>query len=216
MSASNVRRLRDTSPLPAPAKIQAPAVNQRLLTADTPFPGDVAAWAVGCHGGAGTSSLAASLDHLGDAGQIIPAANTPAMVVLVAATHREGLEAAHRAILQFTSGNAGGATLLGLALVDTAAAVKLPRKLARDLKAREGVVTAAAPQVWRVPHIPAWSAMLTDDLPSWDAQPDDPDAQITDKLRAKASAQDHTPLSVVDVGRDILSQAQTIYQQLTK
>lgn len=212
---ASVRRLTDVSDAEV-TKLSAPTAGQRLLTADTPFPGDYAAWLVGCHGGAGTSTLAASLAHVGDAGRTIPAANDPSMVVLVAASHREGLEAAHRAILQFKSDNAGGATLLGLVLVDITGPAKLPRSLSKKLTARDGVVSAAAPQVWRVPHIPAWTAMLHDDLPSWDPVPDDDDDVLTDKQILKASATAHAPLSVVETGRDILDQARTIYAQIQK
>lgn len=210
-----VRRLTDVTDADV-SKVHPPVVGQRLLTADAPFPGDYAAWLVGCHGGAGTSSLAASLAHVGDAGQVIPAANDPAMVVLVAASHREGLEAAHRAILQFKSDHAGGATLLGLVLVDITGPAKLQRSLAKKLTAREGVVAAAAPQVWRVPHIASWTAMLHDEFPEWDPLPDNDDEVLPDKQIQKSSATAHAPLSVVETGRDILEQARTIYAQMNK
>lgn len=213
---ATVRKLTDTTDTSEVTKLAPSAPGQRLQIADTPFPGDYAAWLVGCHGGAGTSTLAASLAHVGDAGQMIPAANDPSMVVLCAASNREGLEAAHRALIQFKSDQAAGATLLGLVLVDVNGPSKLPRSLSRKLSAREGVVATAAPQVWRVPHIAAWTAMLHDELPEWDPMPDEGTEVLTDKQIMKASAAEHVPLSVVETGRDIFDQARTIYAQITK
>lgn len=214
---ATVRKLTDITDTTEVTKLAPPAPGQRLQIADTPFPGDHAAWLVGCHGGAGTSTLAASLAHLGDAGQIIPAANTPAMIVLCAASNREGLEAAHRAVIQCQSELTAPATLLGLVLVDINGPSKLPRSLSRKLTAREAVVANAINgQIWRVPHIPAWTAMLHDDLPEWDPMPDDDTETLSDKQIAKTSATEHVPLSVVDTGRDILDQARTIYTQITK
>lgn len=212
---ATVRRLTDTTDTEV-TKLAPPAPSQRLQTADTPFPGDYAAWFVGCHGGAGTSTLATSLAPFGDAGRIIPAANNPAMVILVAATHREGLEAAHRSIMQFKSDNADNATLLGLVLVDVTGPAKLPRSLAKKRSARENVVTSAGVEVWRVPHVPQWTAMLHDDLPEWDPMPEDDDEVLTDKQILKASATDHAPLSVVDCGREMLDLARTTHAQMSK
>lgn len=196
-------------------KVRTPAANDMLAVADEPLDTTSkrpSCWLVGTHGGAGVTTLATTLAPLGDAGQIIPAANDPATVVLVCANHMEGLVRAHRAIGQFGSDHAGGADLLGLVIVDTAPPLK-DRRLRKQLADRRGVLEAAAPQTWHVPYIPEWQATRTSQLPVWTprARGSETDQK---KKKKNVSAVESVPDEVATIGHTIHSAAVDLYREL--
>ena len=78
----------------------------------------VAVWAVGAHGGAGCSTIAALMAHVGDAGVAWPIApdGEQARVLLVARESYTGLSAARRALTEWVGGRVPVA-LEGLLLI---------------------------------------------------------------------------------------------------
>lgn len=109
-----------------------------------------ACWFVGCHGGAGVTTLATATGQGGvNAGRYWPVPEAPgtAMVVLVARTHATGLRAAQLAARQWASGALDGdVRLLGLAAVADA-----PGRLPKPLRDLLHLVSGAFPQVWTLP-----------------------------------------------------------------
>lgn len=195
-------------------KVRAPAEGDMLAVADTPLDTSSkrpSCWLVGTHGGAGVTTLAHTLAPLGDAGQVIPAANDPATVVLVCANHMEGLVSAHRAISQFGSDHAGGADLLGLVIVETTPPIK-DRRLRKQLADRRGVLEAAAPQVWTVPYLAHWQVMRTSELPVWTPRASQQDSDK--KKKKNISAAEAVPDEVATIGQKIHSAAVDLYREL--
>ena len=108
-------------------------------------------WAVGAHGGAGTTSLAKSL-HLGDSGTRWPLNDTQQTnVVVVARNHFAGLRAAQRAAIQWASGAFPTVSLHGLVLVPD-----LPGKQTKDLIDLEKLISGAFPAVWKTDFVSEW------------------------------------------------------------
>ena len=101
-------------------------------------------WFVGCHGGAGETTLADLLPASGDAHHRWPIGQP---VVLVARTHAAGLLAAQKVL----TWAAGDPHLLGIVL-----SADVPGKLPRDLTRLAFWVLGAAPRSWYLPWIPAW------------------------------------------------------------
>lgn len=125
-------------PAPAPVSVPAagPAVRPdglRLWRSSTLTA--TLCW-VGCHGGAGESTLAdltpgtLATDHRWPSP---PTDRPPARVVLVARTHLAGLAAAQRALGQWATGQAGNVDLLALLLLADAPG-KLPKELQPTLE----------------------------------------------------------------------------------
>jgi hypothetical protein len=115
-------------------------------------------WWVGCHGGAGTSTLA-SLTEMGvDGGVGWPAAQagTPVTnVVLVCRATASGAQAANGAIDQVRRHVAPpGVNVLGIAVV-AASIRKPPRRAADRLRLLDGWV----PKVWRLPWVEEYLAV---------------------------------------------------------
>ncbi|UGQ11393.1 hypothetical protein LO772_32140 [Yinghuangia sp. ASG 101] len=141
------RRLRPTTPLRSGlARSDSDGLPTRRVAAHVPAP---RWWWVGCHGGAGVSTLDAALAGGADAGGAWPADAGPTRhrVVLVARTHLHGLRAAQSAVLQWASGAAPNrVVLLGLAVVADAPG-KLPPRLLDFLT----LVSGGVPRVWTVP-----------------------------------------------------------------
>lgn len=73
-------------------------------------------WAVGAHGGAGATSLAARFGFVGDAGRQFPSGEYPGedRVVVVAAETVAGLTAAQNLVLQHLNGLAGDTDLVAV------------------------------------------------------------------------------------------------------
>jgi hypothetical protein len=110
-------------------------------------------WWLGVHGGAGESSLAATVAGSRSAGHAWPTASdgSPSNVILVARSNANGLAAAQRAATEWASGSLPMINLLGLVIVADSRG-KLPKPL-RDLAQ---VVSGGVPQVWQVPWVEQW------------------------------------------------------------
>ncbi|WP_436775623.1 DUF6668 family protein [Yinghuangia sp. YIM S09857] len=110
-------------------------------------------WWVGCHGGAGASTLAAAVGGVdaGPRGWPVHPDQGRSRVLLVARSHARGLEAAQLASRQWASGVVGNVDLLGLVVVADAPG-RLPRKLQQWLK----LVAGGVPHMWTVPWHEPW------------------------------------------------------------
>lgn len=113
-------------------------------------------WWVGCHGGAGESTLAGLFGGSVATGHRWPALparlpGRPAAVVLVARTSHAGLAAAQRALTQWAAGDTPAVDLLGLVL-----SADVPGRLPRPLRDYARLVGGGAPRVWALPWIGAW------------------------------------------------------------
>jgi hypothetical protein len=109
-------------------------------------------WWVGCHGGAGVTTLATAIGQsAADARGHWPAPQRPdlARTVLVARTHFHGLSTAQLVGRQWASGSVPeGTEVLGLVLVADA-----PGKLPRPLRDLAQLVSGGFPRVWEIPWI---------------------------------------------------------------
>jgi hypothetical protein len=110
-------------------------------------------WWVGCHGGAGVTTLTTAIagQSAADARGHWPAPQRPdlARVVLVARTHFHGLSMAQLVGRQWASGIVPeGTEVLGLVLVADA-----PGKLPRPLRELAQLVSGGFPRVWEIPWI---------------------------------------------------------------
>lgn len=111
-------------------------------------------WWVGCHGGAGESTLSLAVEEGRDAGGRgwpVSASGLQNNVVLVTRTHAGGLQAAQTAARQWATGRLDGVNLLGLVAIADAPG-KLPKSLQEWLK----LVSGGVPRVWRVPWNESW------------------------------------------------------------
>ncbi|WP_406290230.1 DUF6668 family protein [Embleya sp. NBC_00896] len=109
-------------------------------------------WWVGCHGGAGVTTLRSALRSGSDAERHwpVPADGSRASVVLVTRTHVSGLRVAQSAARQWAAG-AAPVHLLGLVIVADA-----PGKLPRPLQDLVKLVTGGYPKAWAVPWVEDW------------------------------------------------------------
>lgn len=161
--------------------------------------------AVGCHGGAGTSTLAALLDHVADSGSLWPThTGQPPFVVLVARDSIAGLDAASRAARQFHTGNAPDhIQLLGLVLV--AARRGKPGEATR--RKRDTVVAGMFERVWSI----GWHDHLLDlelaQLPSAG-----PDTTPTGTGRRGFHPTRDVPADICTLGRDLRDAALTAHR----
>ena len=149
VSARNAGAIRGASILP-------PSASEMLGRRATRLPAYLVA-AVGCHGGAGVSTLAAQLEHVGDSGQLWPGrADEPPFAVLVARESARGVAAASLAARQYATHNAPAhVQLLGLVLV----AGRKGKPTARLRRDRDLLVGSGLfPHVWHV----AWHDFLVD------------------------------------------------------
>lgn len=107
-------------------------------------------WYVGCHGGAGTSTLAVAVSGGADAGRHwpLPQPSRESSVVLVTRDHAAGLRAAQGGALQWASGVLVGVSLLGLAVVASA-----PGRRPKPLRDLIQLVAGAFPRVWELPWV---------------------------------------------------------------
>ncbi|WP_425585266.1 DUF6668 family protein [Yinghuangia aomiensis] len=110
-------------------------------------------WWVPCHGGAGSTTLAAAIGGA-DAGRggwpRYPEGVRPG-VVLVARTHAAGLQSAQSAARQWASGAVGPVRLLGLVAVADA-----PGRLPGQLRQWLHLLAGGLPHVWAVPWHEPW------------------------------------------------------------
>lgn len=109
-------------------------------------------WLSSCHGGAGTSTLAALISRGGSAGRYWPTPAPPdqARVLLVARGHATGLCAAQAAARQWAAGVLPGVRLVGLAVVADA-----PGKRPKPLKDLLQLISGGVPKVWELPWVEA-------------------------------------------------------------
>lgn len=110
-------------------------------------------FAVGCHGGAGASTLAAAVKGGGlDGGRYWPLPSHGSVnVVMVARTHAAGLRAAQYAARQWAEGALPPTVrLLGLAAVADA-----PGKLPKPLKQLLELISGGLPRLWLLPWVEA-------------------------------------------------------------
>ncbi|UGQ09016.1 hypothetical protein LO772_18780 [Yinghuangia sp. ASG 101] len=111
-------------------------------------------WWVGCHGGAGTTTLSQAVGIGADSGirawPVRPDSRTT-HVVIVARTHARGLIAAQTVARQWAAGHATGVVLLGLVAVADA-----PGRLPKDLRDSLRFVAGGVPRLWRIPWVEGW------------------------------------------------------------
>ncbi|MEU1132625.1 DUF6668 family protein [Streptomyces sp. NPDC005900] len=109
---------------------------------------------LGCHGGAGVTSLTCAVPGTLDAHRMWPQAppGSPApRVVLVCRSSHAGLTAAQTAIRQWASGAVTGIELLGLAVVADA-----PGALPKPLKDLHRLIRGGVAESWPIPWAEAW------------------------------------------------------------
>ncbi|MFE3193123.1 hypothetical protein ACFXHA_29245 [Nocardia sp. NPDC059240] len=131
-------------------------------------------WLVGVHGGAGVSSLAASLSWAGDAGQRWPARiglvgdmDSP-LVVLVGRNHLRGVNALQRALLahQAQATPVGSAVVGVLTVADSARPLPIP--VAQRREEMEGLALGLGARTWRLGWLEQWRALEPYELAAWD------------------------------------------------
>ena len=108
-------------------------------------------WWLGCHGGAGVTTLTLVISGGVDAGRRwpFPQEGQTARVVLVARTHVFGLEMAQKAATQWASASIpDGIRLLGLVLIRDADG-PLPKPLAEYAE----LIPGAVPRTWNLPWV---------------------------------------------------------------
>lgn len=119
-----------------------------------PLPADADApwWWVGCHGGAGVSTLGAALPPGRPYGRAWPqpGEGASARVVLVARSSAVGLIAAQAAIRQWAGGACPRVELLGLAVLADA-----PGRLPKPLQELIALLAGGVPHLWVLPWVEA-------------------------------------------------------------
>ncbi|MEV6768712.1 hypothetical protein AB0N05_08750 [Nocardia sp. NPDC051030] len=130
-------------------------------------------WLIGVHGGAGVTSLAASLRWAGDAGRRWPGRiglvrdmDSPLMV-LVARTHMSGLVALENALNSYMhQATPAGSLVVGVVTVADAAR-PLPNAVARKHAEIEVLAREVGAPVWRLPWIEQWRGLEPHELAVW-------------------------------------------------
>jgi hypothetical protein len=109
-------------------------------------------WFSSCHGGAGTSTLAALIPNSMSAGRYWPTPEPPghSRVLLVARSHASGLCAAQAAARQWAAGVLSNVRLLGLVVIADA-----PGKRPKPLNDLLLLISGGVPQVWELPWVEA-------------------------------------------------------------
>lgn len=159
--------------------------------------------ALGAHGGAGTSTLAAMLDPVGDCGRRWPGRTDESpFVVLVARESARGLDAAQAAARQYLTGNTPDhIVLLGLVLVATHRGNKHTAALrqSRELICGPGLFT----RVWSI----GWHQPLID-RPIGELPHIGPDAPPVKKPHPMTDV----PADIAALGRELRAAAVTALQ----
>jgi hypothetical protein len=131
--------------------------------------GTATVWVTGVHGGAGESRLSNVLDGARPtehAWPILEDGFSKPAVLLVCRSDMRGLKAAQNALIQWASGAAPAADLLGLAVLADA-----PGKLPKALRDFAHLVGGGAPRRWILPWVEAWRAAdVTAGLPGREYQ----------------------------------------------
>ncbi|MEU9021781.1 MULTISPECIES: DUF6668 family protein [Actinomadura] len=109
-------------------------------------------WLSSCHGGAGTSTLAALIPRSMSAGRYWPTPSSPgqASVLLVARSHASGLCAAQAAARQWAAGVLPNVRLLGLVVIADA-----PGKRPKPLNDLVQLISGGVPRLWQLPWVEA-------------------------------------------------------------
>ncbi|MGW4247666.1 hypothetical protein [Nocardia sp. NPDC004722] len=125
-------------------------------------------WLLGCHGGAGVTSLQRSLGPAADCARLWPAVleDESPFVVLVARETIEGLTRAHDVLRQYHCGQAGPGRVVLLGLITVAAQ---PGRVPGQIRRYRGVIEELVPEggLWRVAWRPGWPLTPIPDLPVW-------------------------------------------------
>ncbi|WP_331758105.1 DUF6668 family protein [[Kitasatospora] papulosa] len=133
---------------PQPGGVDAPPVGLPVRDSQT----SARWWWLGCHGGAGVTSLAAAVPGGEDAVRCWRSSRTVRQrVVLVTRSHAGGLQAAQWAARQWASGALPGVELLGLVVVADA-----PGRMPAPLRDLARLVSGGVPRTWSVPWIEDW------------------------------------------------------------
>ncbi|WP_157534906.1 hypothetical protein [Nocardia inohanensis] len=130
-------------------------------------------WLVGVHGGAGVSSLAASMSWAGDAGQRWPARiglgadmDSP-LVVLVARSHMRGINTLQRALLAHQrQATPAGSQVVGILTVADSAR-PLPAPVATRREQAEALAHELGARTWRLGWLEPWRALEPHELAAW-------------------------------------------------
>jgi hypothetical protein len=139
-------------------------------------------WLIGAHGGAGTTTLAASWAPAAEA-TVWPSEDEFPYVVIVCRSTRTGLDHAHELVLQATGKFAGNCQLLGVAVVADA-----PGKTPKALRQRIEVMGKIAPHIWEIPYIPSLREARLEDLPEWNPQDGPAEQQTRHPMRRQRIA----------------------------
>ena len=136
---------------PQPDSVLAPTGGLGYAHPHSTVPG-VLTW-VGCHGGAGVTTLERAVPGGRDGARMwpgtLPGVTVP--VVLVCRSHISGLLAAQTAIRQWAAGAVPGVDLLGLAILADA-----PGSMPRPIKDLAKLVRGGVPRSWLVPWVEPW------------------------------------------------------------
>ncbi len=197
-----------TEPMTAPmteepvfgAAVVAPTAGEALPVRLEPRGSNALLWMVGCHGGAGVSTIAQMLDHAGDGERAWPGRDDESpFVVLVARESIDGLSMAHLAIRQYlTKGAPKHVRLVGLVLVAASPA----RKPAPAIRRHRDLVAALMPgPIWDVQWHDYLLAVTREHLPHADPR--------TAPVR-KWSPDEHVPPDVLGVGQQAAAQVQIL------
>ncbi|MFI1912231.1 hypothetical protein [Nocardia sp. NPDC020380] len=161
----------EPEPQPLPTAVPPVPMWHRAVPNSPPRPPLV--WLVGVHGGAGVSSLAASLSWAGDAGQRWPARiglaadmDSP-LVVLVARTNMRGLNALQRALIAHRQhATPAGSLVVGVVTVaDVARPLPIPVAERRD--EAEGLAFELGARTWRLGWLEQWRSYEPHELAEW-------------------------------------------------
>lgn len=198
-----------SDPAPAtavPVGLNVPAADERAVIWDrplattTPHP---AFWLVAAHGGAGVTTLAHLWAPAADARRGWPAADRYPQVVVVARTHRSGLNAAHLLLRQAAAGLIGGCALLGLVTV-----ADHDGSLPTSLRRRRDVVEELAPHSWHIPFLPPLRLLTPDQLPQWSPRDKAPPPENR-RFARKPDPTEQVPAEIADIGAEIFTLART-------
>jgi hypothetical protein len=111
-------------------------------------------WWIGCHGGAGESSLARLVPQWRAAGHswpLVASQGAPSLGVLVARSNVSGLRAAQFAATQWAAGQVPHVDVVGLVIIADA-----PGRLPKPLKELADLVSGGVPRTWKIPWIEGW------------------------------------------------------------
>lgn len=146
---------------PAPQQVSPPPLSEQLPVHTRP-PGPPAPgqepprwWWLGCHGGAGATTLATTVHGGWEAFRAWPDPRWggPTVVVLVCRSHERGMSAASSVIRQWLAGATPPVTVWGLVIMADA-----PGKLPKQLSAQRRRLAGTVEHTFTVPWVEPWRA----------------------------------------------------------